>query len=128
MGINPLPARRSAPIWIGGMAEVALRRAGRVADGWFPLDVPPDAAVGGMVERLRQYAGEAFLTLGAMPENRWAGHAAAWRAIGGGFATVDGHIAALERAEAVLAGRAPPPPETTTTRLGPSRYCDTTSG
>jgi alkanesulfonate monooxygenase SsuD/methylene tetrahydromethanopterin reductase-like flavin-dependent oxidoreductase (luciferase family) len=36
-GLNPLPPRRSIPIWIGGAAEQALERAGRLADGWFPL-------------------------------------------------------------------------------------------
>ncbi|HST24721.1 MAG TPA: LLM class F420-dependent oxidoreductase [Gaiellaceae bacterium] len=35
-GINPLPERRSIPIWIGGSAERALRRAAQVADGLFP--------------------------------------------------------------------------------------------
>ena len=32
-GINPLPDRL-IPIWIGGTADVALERAGRLADGW----------------------------------------------------------------------------------------------
>ncbi|MEU6645511.1 LLM class F420-dependent oxidoreductase [Saccharomonospora sp. NPDC046836] len=35
-GINPLPLRRSIPLLVGGSAPVALRRAGRVADGWIP--------------------------------------------------------------------------------------------
>jgi probable F420-dependent oxidoreductase len=34
-GLNPLPSRREIPIWIGGSAEAALRRAARVADGYF---------------------------------------------------------------------------------------------
>ena len=33
-GINPLPVRRSIPLWMGGTAEAALRRAARLADGW----------------------------------------------------------------------------------------------
>ena len=32
-GLNPLP-ERSIPIWIGAMADVAVDRAGRLADGW----------------------------------------------------------------------------------------------
>ena len=33
-GINPLPVRREIPIWIGAMADPAIARAGRIADGW----------------------------------------------------------------------------------------------
>ncbi len=32
-GLNPLP-ERPIPIWIGAMADVAVERAGRLADGW----------------------------------------------------------------------------------------------
>lgn len=35
-GIQPLPEKKSIPIWIGGSSEVAVRRAGRIADGFFP--------------------------------------------------------------------------------------------
>jgi probable F420-dependent oxidoreductase len=41
-GLNPLPVRRSIPIWTGGSSDVALRRTARVADGWFPLGPPDD--------------------------------------------------------------------------------------
>ena len=36
-GINPLPARRSIPVWLGGMAPQVLDRVARLADGWFPF-------------------------------------------------------------------------------------------
>ena len=39
-GLAPLPAQRPIPIWIGGHAPAALRRVGRVADGWFPMVRP----------------------------------------------------------------------------------------
>ncbi|MBA2452809.1 MAG: LLM class F420-dependent oxidoreductase [Chloroflexia bacterium] len=39
-GINPLPVQRPIPIWIGGTADPALERAGRLADGWFPQVQP----------------------------------------------------------------------------------------
>ena len=35
-GINPLPVQRPIPVWIGGSAEQAIRRAARIADGFFP--------------------------------------------------------------------------------------------
>jgi len=35
-GINPLPIQRPIPIWIGGSAEPALKRAAEIADGFFP--------------------------------------------------------------------------------------------
>lgn len=34
VGIKPLPVQRPIPIWFGGQAEAALRRMGRIADGW----------------------------------------------------------------------------------------------
>jgi probable F420-dependent oxidoreductase len=33
-GISPRPTSGSVPIWVGGAADVALRRAARVGDGW----------------------------------------------------------------------------------------------
>ncbi|MEW5871735.1 MAG: LLM class F420-dependent oxidoreductase [Chloroflexota bacterium] len=35
-GINPLPQQRPIPIWFGGNAEPALRRAAALGDGWMP--------------------------------------------------------------------------------------------
>lgn len=35
-GINPLPVQRPIPIWIGASAERSLKRAARLADGFFP--------------------------------------------------------------------------------------------
>jgi alkanesulfonate monooxygenase SsuD/methylene tetrahydromethanopterin reductase-like flavin-dependent oxidoreductase (luciferase family) len=41
---GPLPAQgASLPIWIGGRAEPALRRAGRLADGYHSSATSPDA-------------------------------------------------------------------------------------
>jgi probable F420-dependent oxidoreductase len=57
-GLNPLPPRRSIPIWTGGSSEAALRRTARLADGWFPLG-QPDEKMRATVERLRGYIGEA---------------------------------------------------------------------
>lgn len=35
-GLNPLP-KHSIPIWIGARSDKAIRRAARIADGYFPL-------------------------------------------------------------------------------------------
>jgi alkanesulfonate monooxygenase SsuD/methylene tetrahydromethanopterin reductase-like flavin-dependent oxidoreductase (luciferase family) len=39
-GIWPLPVQRPIPIWLGGSSVPAYRRAGRLADGWFPQISP----------------------------------------------------------------------------------------
>src|SRR5713226_5417876 len=41
-GLNPLPVHRSIPIWMGGSADVLLRRVARLGDGWFPQGKPDD--------------------------------------------------------------------------------------
>jgi probable F420-dependent oxidoreductase len=42
-GLKPMPVQRPIPIWVGAQSPPALRRAGRLADGWFPQRRPgPD--------------------------------------------------------------------------------------
>ena len=56
-GLNPLPVRRSIPIWLGGRADALLRRVARLADGWFPQGRPDDS-MRASLERLRNYIRE----------------------------------------------------------------------
>ena len=43
-GLNPLPVQRPIPVWFGGTAAAALRRAGRLGDGWLVnTRMPADA-------------------------------------------------------------------------------------
>src|SRR5947209_2371513 len=35
-GLNPLPLQNPLPLWIGATSDVAIRRACRLADGFFP--------------------------------------------------------------------------------------------
>jgi probable F420-dependent oxidoreductase len=57
-GINPLPVQRPIPIWIGASAEAAIRRAARVADGFFPQR-PLDDDWPATMARFRGWAEEA---------------------------------------------------------------------
>jgi probable F420-dependent oxidoreductase len=57
-GINPLPVQRPIPIWIGGSAEAAIRRAARLADGFFPQR-PLEGGWPATMERFRGWVEEA---------------------------------------------------------------------
>jgi alkanesulfonate monooxygenase SsuD/methylene tetrahydromethanopterin reductase-like flavin-dependent oxidoreductase (luciferase family) len=46
------------PIWIGGNSEAAMRRAGRLGDGWIPSFITPEQFRVG-VEKTRAFAAEA---------------------------------------------------------------------
>jgi probable F420-dependent oxidoreductase len=58
-GLNPLPSR-PVPVWMGGMADVVIKRTAQIADGWFPqfADVhAPEAQAA--IDKLRGYMAEA---------------------------------------------------------------------
>jgi probable F420-dependent oxidoreductase len=57
-GLNPLPVQRPIPLWFGGMAAAALRRMGRLADGWMTNARTPEEAAP-LWDRLLAYAIEA---------------------------------------------------------------------
>ena len=57
-GLSPLPVRRSIPIWIGGTHERALRRAARLADGYFPQR-PMEGGWPRTMELMREWVAEA---------------------------------------------------------------------
>src|SRR5438105_1763912 len=70
------------PVWIGGMSEAVLERAGKMGDGWFPQRSPDDQ-MAAMLDRLRGYARaagrdetqigiEGRLSIGNVPEGEWA--------------------------------------------------------
>jgi alkanesulfonate monooxygenase SsuD/methylene tetrahydromethanopterin reductase-like flavin-dependent oxidoreductase (luciferase family) len=91
-GIKPLPVQRPIPIWIGGEADIVLKRISRIGDGRFPQR-PPDDEMRALLGRLRAYvkaAGrpldsvgiEARLTLNRTPENEWVRYAEGWRSLG----------------------------------------------
>ncbi|MFN8511770.1 MAG: LLM class F420-dependent oxidoreductase [Thermomicrobiales bacterium] len=121
-GLNPLPIQRPIPIWIGGTADAAIERIGRIGDGWFPQMGPNDTARAKLdiLHTAAQAAGrdpasigiEPRIAYGQVPDAEAAAMLAGWRDLGAthmsvgfmksGFATPQEHIAALGRAKAVL--------------------------
>lgn len=116
-GINPLPPRRSIPIWIGGYTEATLQRIGAMGDGWFPWR-PPSDDMRAQIERLRGYARaagrdpaqiglEPQLSPSRVPEAEWEAYVSGWRDLGAthlcintmgmGLSSLDEHVAALRR-------------------------------
>ncbi|MEV0307711.1 LLM class F420-dependent oxidoreductase [Nonomuraea fuscirosea] len=126
-GIAPLPVRRPIPVWIGGQSPAAYRRAGRLADGWFPQMSPGQELdeAKAMVEQAAARAGRDPATLGMEGRVSWRGDpdelaetARRWEASGAthlavntmraGLRSVDEHLAALETAADALSLRRQP--------------------
>ena len=116
-GILPMPIQRPIPIWLGAASPRALRRAGRLADGWFPL-VPPDqrfADAKALVDEGARAAGRDPDTIPFEGRVHWSGdpelferQLGHWRdldaaylsinTMGAGFSGADAHIEAIGRA------------------------------
>lgn len=116
-GLNPLPPRRSIPLWIGGYTEATLQRIGKLGDGWFPWR-PPTDDMRAQIERLHNYAREAGrdptaiglepqLSVSRVPEHEWASYASAWQTLGAthlcvntmgaGLRSLEEHVETLRR-------------------------------
>jgi probable F420-dependent oxidoreductase len=115
-GLAPLPRQRPIPVWFGAASDRAYDRAGRLGDGWFPMmDAGPGLEYAReQVDRAAAAAGRDAAGLGMEGRVNWtgdpdkaAGDVAAWKAarathlsvntMNAGLATVDDHLAALER-------------------------------
>jgi probable F420-dependent oxidoreductase len=113
-GLAPLPVQRPIPVWIGAGSTRGYERAGRIADGWFPMVVPGPAldAAREVVDRAAVDAGRDPKDLGMEAWVKWQGSAddvvakvAKWvqvgashisiNTMGAGLKTVDDHLAAL---------------------------------
>jgi probable F420-dependent oxidoreductase len=114
-GIAPPPVQRPIPVWFGAQSPAAYRRAGRLADGWFPQMQPgPELdEAKRVIGRAATEAGrdparlgmEGRVSLGAGGAEEVARGLVAWRDAGAthvavntmraGLSTVDQHIAAL---------------------------------
>jgi probable F420-dependent oxidoreductase len=120
-GLAPLPVQRPIPIWIGAASTPGYRRAGRLADGWFPMMQPGpdlDAALA-EVERGAADAGRDPASIGMEARVSWKGDGGAvaqqiagWseagathlsiNTMGAGLATVDQHLEVLAGIAAML--------------------------
>lgn len=59
VSIDPPPTRPGGPpLWVGGRSDAALRRVGRLGDGWLPIWVSPERFSHGWAE-IRRHAEEA---------------------------------------------------------------------
>ena len=92
-GINPLPVQRPIPIWMGGGADIVLRRIAETADGWFAPGAATPEDLRPKLERLRNLIDEAGrdqnavgidgrMSLGNGDPKAWATTAGQWRALG----------------------------------------------
>ena len=120
-GLAPLPVQRPIPVWIGAAAAPGYERAGRLADGWFPMMAPgPELdEARAVVERAAVVAGRNPDAIGMEGRVNWRGDGEAvinelkaWADAGAshvsvntmsaGLKTVDDHLAALAQVAASL--------------------------
>jgi len=114
-GLAPLPVQRPIPVWFGAQSPPALRRAGRLGDGWFPQVAPGPTLdqARAIVEQAARDAGrdpaalgmEGRVSWGAKGVDKLAEQVGRWRAagashlsvntMGAGLAAVDDHLRVL---------------------------------
>lgn len=122
-GLAPMPIQQPIPVWFGAVADRALERVGRLADGWFP-QVPP----GERLDEARTVVARSAVEAGRDPDrigmegrvtwtegdlDKLARQTGRWRDAGAthlsvntmaaGFRSVDEHLAALASAAEVVA-------------------------
>jgi probable F420-dependent oxidoreductase len=116
-GINPLPVRRSIPVWFGGFSERSLRRMAKLADGWMLLHKSAAEAkkdldlLAGYLEEAGRSRGEIGLepgmSYGDGDAKIWETSLRDWRAAGAthlsfntmgrGFSSPREHIQAIQK-------------------------------
>ena len=122
-GLNPLPIQQPIPLWFGGTAPAALRRAARLADGWMistPRKVTESMPALDLIWRTLDDTGrmrgdfglESRLVYGEGDPHVWNNQIEEWKAIGAtylsfntmghGFDTPIQHLAAIQKIAAVL--------------------------
>jgi len=121
-GLNPLPVQQPIPVWFGAFEPPAIKRAGRMGDGWFlnPRIAPGDEAKAqiAIFRKAAEDTGrdpsalgiDATLHIGGREPEEWAQQVTDWQAHGvthvtlrtmyAGLATPDDHIDVLKRFKA----------------------------
>jgi probable F420-dependent oxidoreductase len=124
-GLAPRPVQQPIPVWFGAQSERAYRRAGRLADGWFPQVSPgPELdKAREVVDAAAREAGRDPAQLGMEGRVSWRGdagklaeQAGRWReagathlavnTMGAGLASLSDHLRALELVAEALGVRA----------------------
>jgi len=121
-GINPMPVQRLIPVWIGGSAEAALKRAAEMADGFFPQR-PLEGGWTATMDRIHGWlegAGrdpatfgiDGRINAGSGTPDEWHAAAQEWRdrgathltvgTMGGGLQGPDAHVERLRQAVAAV--------------------------
>ena len=114
-GIAPLPVQRPIPLWIGAASAPGYARAGRLADGWFPMMRPGPALdeAKAVVDAAARDAGRDPSQVGMEGRvtwqhdvdrvtaeiGEWAERGATHLSVntmGAGLSSVDDHLSALE--------------------------------
>ena len=114
-GLNPMPLQRPIPLWFGGTAEPAIRRAARLGDGWLvntrdPADARPafETVHRALADAGRPVAGFGFdarIAYGDGDPDRWQRTLEQWaelgvthvslNTMGRGFTTPEAHMEAV---------------------------------
>jgi len=92
IGINLLPVQRPIPIWMGGGADIVLRRTARLADGWVAYMASAEEFQD-CVDRLHGYLRDNgrqpdsfkianYLHIGDTPQADWEPLLQTWRQLG----------------------------------------------
>lgn len=117
-GLAPMPVQRPIPLWIGGSAEVAIRRAARLADGFFANSGSQEtyerimAILRDEIQRSDRdpatFGIEPRITVAGTEPDDWKRSYTWWReqgvthltinTMGGGYTSVDQHLDALGKA------------------------------
>jgi probable F420-dependent oxidoreductase len=98
-GINPLPVQRPIPVWIGGSAEPALKRAAEIADGYFPQR-PLEGGWPATMDKIRgwlrdagrdpaKFGIDARVQAGTGTPDDWRQAGEQWRALGATHLTIN---------------------------------------
>ena len=98
-GLNPLPVQQPIPIWFGGGADRALRRAASLGDGWMSI-IPTAERAAPALEKLNrflveagrtpgQFGIEARLPYGEGDPSVWEALLRGWEAAGATYASIN---------------------------------------